>query len=158
MREIARKIRRFLMIMFGQIEYGPGGYWVDTNVPWRKRILNALAIPAWFVYLYRASPFTELSRLRRGAYLRENQHELEVAHAAGSELGLFILHKIAGRDSMRTSELSANLVGPESLIAFARLIKAGLLDESGEFVYVTPSGRQVLAEIMDYVEFLKAAS
>lgn len=84
------------------------------------------------------------AELKSDGELREHMSEVTTAHAAGSELGLFILHKFGEQQSIPIPEVSSNLNGPDGCLAIARLLKAGLIDEDGVSYYLTPSGREIL--------------
>ena len=90
----------------------------------------------------------EAAELRRDLALLRNQQELDASHAAGSELALFILHKIAQARTIGISEVASNIEGQEGWLAVARLLKGRMIDEDGSSFSVTPSGRKTLAQAM----------
>ena len=90
----------------------------------------------------------KLDALERERKIHQQEIEIAVAHAASTELGLFILHKIAeAGEGVPLGEVDANLQGPEGWLAVARLMKAGLVDENGRTLYSTSAGEQVLEDI-----------
>jgi len=87
----------------------------------------------------------EVRKLRRELNLRNYGEQLDADYASGSELGMHILHKIGGVDSIPLAEV--DFEDYRGWIAFGYLMKAGLIEAAGESVYITPNGRKALAEI-----------
>jgi len=74
--------------------------------------------------------------------------ELTSVQAGLAEIGLFLLHKVGtAADGIPVDVLADSLEAPSGWLAFARLMRAGLVDENGRCVYITGEGERVLAEM-----------
>lgn len=75
----------------------------------------------------------------------EYEQQLREADAAGSEIGLFILYKVAETGSIQKTEVHSNLKEP-GLEALQKLVRAELIQEREDSYLVTSRGQEILAE------------
>ncbi|MHB8576344.1 MAG: hypothetical protein ACYDCQ_13545 [Dehalococcoidia bacterium] len=76
-----------------------------------------------------------------------NEHEVLVADAAGSEVAMFILHKLVEAGRLDLATLAENLKPPFGWLAFARLWGASLIDCLGREAFPTDAGIELIHDL-----------
>lgn len=73
-----------------------------------------------------------------------------LGRVVGNEDALFLLSEIVGRGIVTLRVLDDNLVAPDGWVAFADLLRAGLIDQFGGVVSATDDGIDLIEELENF--------